>query len=331
MILIVGGAGYIGSTVNKELTRAGFKTVVFDNLSTGKKELVKWGEFFEGDLGNIEQIREVFDKYPIEAVLHFAALKAVGESVVEPEKYYLNNVANTLNLFKVMREKGVNKFIFSSSAAVYGEPKYNPIDESHPLSPISPYGWNKAMVEQIMKDYIHAYDFKYVALRYFNACAAEPEAETGEWPGSSANLIPLVLDAAIGRRENIKIFGTDYPTEDGTCVRDYIHVVDLASAHILALKYLLSGGQSNIFNLGNGRGFSVREVINMVKKVTGVDFAVVEVERRPGDPPILIASSDKAQKELGWKGENADLEKIIIDAWNWHKKAVQLINSNNNI
>lgn len=325
MILIVGGAGYIGSTVNKELTKAGYKTIVFDNLSTGKKELVKWGEFVEGDLAKIEDIRAVFDKYPIEAVLHFAALKAVGESVIEPEKYYLNNVANTLNLFKVMRERRVNKFLFSSSAAVYGEPKYNPVDEKHPVSPISPYGWNKAMVEQVLKDYSSAYDFKYVALRYFNACAAEPETETGEWPGSSANLIPLVLDAAIGRRENIKVFGTNYPTDDGTCVRDYIHVVDLASAHILALKYLLNGGDSNIFNLGNGRGFSVKEVINMVKKVTGVDFSVVETERRPGDPPILIASSEKAQKELLWKAENADLEKIIIDAWKWHQKACNMI------
>lgn len=325
MILIVGGAGYIGSTINKELTKSGYQTVVFDNLSTGKKELVKWGEFYQGDLANIDEVSAVFDKYPIDAVFHFAALKAVGESVIEPQKYYLNNVANTLNLFKVMLERKVNKFIFSSSAAVYGEPKYNPIDEKHPLSPINPYGWNKAMVEQIMKDYSSAYDFKYVALRYFNACGAEAEAETGEWPGSSANLIPLTLDAAIGRRESLKLFGTDYPTEDGTCVRDYIHVTDLASAHILALKYLLNGGESNIYNLGNGRGFSVKEVVAAAKKVTGIDFTVIETERRPGDPATLVASSEKAQKELGWQPQNADLEKIVSDAWVWHQKVCKLL------
>ena len=319
MILIVGGAGYIGSTVNKELTKAGFKTVVFDNLSTGRKELVKWGDFFEGDLGNIEQIREVFDKYPIEAVLHFAALKAVGESVLEPEKYYLNNVTNTLNLFKVMREKAVNKFIFSSSAAVYGEPKYNPIDESHPLSPISPYGWNKAMVEQIMKDYSHAYDFKYVALRYFNACAAEPEAETGEWPGSSANLIPLVLDAAIGRRENIKIFGTDYSTEDGTCVRDYIHVVDLANAHLCALNYRLKTQGCRAWNIGTGNGISVKQIRDTFEKVNGIEIPFEYVPRREGDVATSFADNARAVAELDWQPQYG-LEDMLKDSWNWQKQ-----------
>ena len=320
MILIVGGAGYIGSHINKELTKQGFKTVVFDNLSSGKKELVKWGEFFEGDLGNIENIKEVFKKYPIEAVLHFAAFKAVGESVVDPQKYYLNNVANTLNLFKVMRESNVNKFIFSSSAATFGNPQYIPIDEKHPTNPINPYGETKLIVEHIMRDYSTAYNFRYVALRYFNACGADLESEIGEWQGSSSNLIPLTLDAAIGAREEIGIFGTDYPTPDGTCIRDYIHVTDLAEAHVLALKYLLNGGASDVFNLGNGKGFSVKEVIDMAKKVTGIDFKVTEKDRRAGDPPELIADSKKAKEILKWEPKYFDLETIMTSAWNWHKQ-----------
>ncbi len=320
MILIVGGAGYIGSHINKELNKQGYKTVVFDNLSSGKKELVKWGEFFEGDLGNIENIREVFKKYPIEAVLHFAAFKAVGESVTDPQKYYLNNVSSTLNLFKVMRENNVDKFIFSSSAAVYGVPQYMPIDEKHPTNPINPYGETKLIIEHIMRDYSAAYDFKYVSLRYFNACGADLDGETGEWQGSSSNLIPLVLDAAIGAREEIGIFGIDYPTPDGTCVRDYIHVTDLADAHVLALKYLLDGGKSECFNLGNGKGFSVKEVVSMAKKVTGIDFKVTEKDRRAGDPPELIADSKKAKEILKWEPKYFDLETIISSAWNWHKR-----------
>lgn len=320
MILIVGGAGYIGSHINKELTKQGFKTVVFDNLSSGKKELVKWGEFVEGDLGNIEDIRGVFKKYPIEAVLHFAAFKAVGESVTDPQKYYVNNVANSLNLFKVMMENKVNKFIFSSSAAVYGVPQYIPIDEKHPTNPINPYGETKLIIEHIMRDYSAAYDFKYVSLRYFNACGADLEGETGEWQGSSANLIPLTLDAAIGAREEIGIFGTDYPTLDGTCIRDYVHVTDLADAHLLALKYLNEGGNSEVLNLGNGKGFSVKEVIDMAKKITGIDFKVTEKERRAGDPPELIADSKKAREILKWEPKYFDLETIMSSAWNWHKQ-----------
>ncbi|MFA5750327.1 MAG: UDP-glucose 4-epimerase GalE [Candidatus Shapirobacteria bacterium] len=320
MILIVGGAGYIGSHINKELTKQGYQTVVFDNLSSGKKELVKWGEFFEGDLGNIESIKEVFKKYSIEAVFHFAAFKAVGESVIDPQKYYKNNVANTLNLFEVMKENGVNKFIFSSSAAVFGDPQYIPIDEKHPKNPINPYGETKLIIEHIMRDYSNAYGLKYVSLRYFNACGADLETEVGEWPGSSANLIPLVLDAAIGKREDIKVFGTDYPTPDGTCIRDYIHVTDLAMVHVLALKYLMDGNESDVFNLGNGKGFSVKEVIGMAKKVTGIDFKVTEVERRAGDPPELIADSKKAKEILKWEPQYADLEMIVVSAWKWHQK-----------
>jgi len=325
MILIVGGAGYIGSHINKELIKQGYQTVVFDNLASGKKELVKWGEFFEGDLGEIDDIRAVFKKYPIEAVLHFAAFKAVGESVTDPQKYYKNNVANTLNLFEVMKENGVNKFIFSSSAATFGEPKYIPIDEKHPTNPINPYGETKLMVEHIMRDYDKAYGMRYISLRYFNACGADLEADVGEWPGSSSNLIPLVLDAAIGRREDIKVFGSDYETPDGTCIRDYIHVTDLAEAHVLALKKLLDGGNSDVFNLGNGKGFSVKEVIEAAKKVTGIDFKVTMVERRAGDPPVLVADATKAKEVLGWKPQYADLETIVSSAWKWHQKVCKLI------
>ncbi|MBU1117950.1 UDP-glucose 4-epimerase GalE [Patescibacteria group bacterium] len=320
MILIVGGAGYIGSEINKELNENGYQTVVLDNLVSGHKEAVKWGEFVQGDLSNIEDIRKVFERYKIEAVFNFAAFIEVGESVKDPQKYYYNNLVNTLNLLKVMKEFEVNKIIFSSTAATFGEPKYTPIDEAHPQWPINPYGWTKLMIERVFSDYDLAYGLRYVALRYFNACGANPEADVGENHNPESHLIPLVLDAAIGKRENIKIFGTDYPTPDGTCVRDYIHVVDLASAHLLALKHLLDGGESKQYNLGNGKGFSVREVIDAVKKVTGKDFEVVESERRAGDPPILIAASDKIRGELGWEPKYTDIETIVATAWKWHQK-----------
>jgi len=323
MILIVGGAGYIGSHINKELTKQGYKTVVFDSLVKGHKEAVKWGEIYEGDLNNIEDIRGVFKKYPIEAVLHFAAFIEVGESVKDPQKYYQNNVKNTLNLFQVMLENDVKKIIFSSTAATFGNPQYVPIDEKHPQFPINPYGQAKLMVEKILGDYDVAYGLKYVALRYFNACGADLDTEIGENHNPESHLIPLILDAAAGKREDIKIFGTDYPTFDGTCVRDYVHVIDLAQAHILALKYLMDGNESNNFNLGNGKGFSVREVIDVTKKVTGVDFKVTEVERRAGDPPTLVADSKKAKEVLGWNPQYADLETIVSSAWKWHQKISQ--------
>ncbi len=319
-ILIVGGAGYIGSHINKELNKQGFETVVFDSLVKGHQEAVKWGEFFQGDLANIEDLRQVFSKYKIDAVLHFAAFIEVGESVKDPQKYYQNNVKNTLNLFQVMLENDVKKIIFSSTAATFGNPQYTPIDELHPQIPINPYGQAKLMVEKILADYDIAYGLKYVALRYFNACGADLDNEIGENHTPESHLIPLILDAAIGKREDIKIFGTDYPTPDGTCVRDYIHVTDLAQAHILALQYLLNGNDSNYFNLGNGKGFSVKEVIDMAKKVTGVDFKVTEVERRAGDPPELVADSTKAKQVLKWQPQYADLETIVKSAWAWHQK-----------
>jgi UDP-glucose 4-epimerase len=320
MILIVGGAGYIGSHINKELNKQGCKTVVFDSLIKGHKEAVKWGDFFQGDLGNIEDIRGVFKKYPIKAVLHFAAFIEVGESVKDPQKYYKNNVANTLNLFQVMVENDVKKIIFSSTAATFGNPQYSPIDEKHPQNPINPYGQAKLMVEKILADYDLAYGLKYVALRYFNACGADLDGEIGENHSPESHLIPLILDAALGKREDIKIFGTDYSTVDGTCIRDYIHVNDLAQAHILALKKLMAGDESDCFNLGNGSGFSVKQVIEVAKKVTGVDFKVTEVERRAGDPPELIADSKKAREILKWEPKYFDLETIISSAWNWHKQ-----------
>lgn len=320
MILIVGGAGYIGSHINKELNKQGFETIIFDNLVSGHDWSVKWGKFVKGDLANIEDIRKVFRENKIEAVMDFAGSIEVGESVKDPQKYYDNNVANTLNLLRVMIEADVKKFIFSSTAATFGNPQYTPIDEKHPQSPINPYGMTKLMVEKILMDYDKAYDFKSVRLRYFNASGADVDGEIGEAHNPETHLIPLVIEAVMGKREDIKIFGTDYETPDGTCVRDYIHVTDLAEAHILALKYLLDGGESDDFNLGNGVGFSVREVIEAVKKVTGKEFKITEVERREGDPAVLVASSEKIKDKLNWKPLFTDIEEIVKTAWNWHQK-----------
>jgi len=320
MILIVGGAGYIGSQMNKRLNIRGYETIVFDNLSYGHRDFVKWGIFEGGDLGNIDDIRRVFKKYPIEAVMHFAAFTYVGESVENPQKYYLNNLRNTLNLLEVMLENDVKQFVFSSTCATYGNPQEIPMTEDHPQNPINPYGKGKLMVEQILSDYSAAYNLRYVSLRYFNASGADPDSEIGELHDPETHLIPLILDAAIGKREHIQIFGTDYDTTDGTCIRDYIHVFDLAEAHIKALEYLENGGKSEVFNLGNGNGFSVREVIETAQKITGKEIKVVEVDRRPGDPPILVGSSKKAREVLKWEPKYDDLSSIIETAWNWHKK-----------
>ena len=319
MILIVGGAGYIGSHLNKEISKKGIKTVIFDNLSYGHRDFVKWGTFEKGDLGNIEDIRSVFRKYPIEAVMHFAAFTYVGESVEDPQKYYLNNVKNTLNLLQVMLEENVKYFVFSSTCATYGNPVEIPITENHPQNPINPYGKGKLIVETVLKDYSDAYGLKYASLRYFNAAGADPDGDVGELHDPETHLIPLILDVAVGKREDIKIFGTDYDTPDGTCIRDYIHVTDLAEAHILALEYLQNGGKSDFFNLGNGNGFSVKEVIETARKVTGKNIKAAEADRRPGDPPILVGSSDKAKKTLNWNPKYDKLSKIIETAWNWHK------------
>ena len=320
MILIVGGAGYIGAHVNKILNENGYETLVFDNLSYGHEEFVKWGTFENGDLGNIEDIRNIFRKYQITAVMHFAAFTYVGESVEDPQKYYRNNLCNTLNLLQVMLEFDVKQMVFSSTCATYGDPVEIPITEGHPQNPINPYGRGKLMVENILSDYSRAYNLKYVSLRYFNAAGADPDSEIGEEHDPETHLIPLILDAASGKRENISIFGTDYSTEDGTCIRDYVHVSDLADAHLKALKYLENGGDSDYFNLGNGSGFSVKEVIDRARKITGKEIISVEIERRPGDPPILVGSSEKIRRVLHWEPKYNDLSIIIKTAWKWHEK-----------
>lgn len=317
-ILVCGGAGYIGSHVNKALNRMGYETVVFDNLVYGHREAVKWGSFVLGDLKNPDEINGVFEKHPIEAVMHFAAYAYVGESVIDPEKYYINNVANTLNLLHAMRTHGCDKIIFSSTCATYGEPERVPITEDMPQRPINPYGASKLMIERILKDYGAAYGIKHVILRYFNAAGADPEGEIGENHDPETHLIPLVLDAAAGKRPDIKVFGTDYDTRDGSCIRDYIHVNDLADAHIRALRYLQNCGESDYFNLGNTRGTSVLEVINSVKRVTGRDFKVLFADRRPGDPAKLVGSSEKARRVLDWEPRFADIDTIVEHAWKWH-------------
>ena len=316
-VLVCGGAGYIGSHINKQLHKEGYETIVFDSLVYGHREAVKWGSFVKGDLGNVEEIEEVFRQHSIEAVFHFAAYAYVGESVTEPEKYYYNNVVNTLNLLQVMKKYGCKKIIFSSTCATYGEPERVPITEDMPQKPINPYGATKLMMERIFKDYHRAYGLEFVVLRYFNAAGADPEGEIGESHQPETHLIPLVLDAAAGKREDIKVFGTDYDTPDGSCVRDYIHVYDLATAHLLALHYLEKGHESDFFNLGNEKGTSVLEVIESVKRVTGRKFKVTTAQRRPGDPAKLVGSSEKARRVLGWKPVYGDIDLIVEHAWKW--------------
>ena len=319
-ILVTGGAGYIGSHINKLLAHEGYETVVFDNLIYGHREAVKWGTLIEGDLKNINEIEAVFGKYPIEAVFHFAAYAYVGESVAEPEKYYYNNIGCTLNLLKVMRKYGCDKIIFSSSCATYGEPEKTPITEDMHQDPINPYGFTKYAVERIFKDYEKAYGLKYVVLRYFNAAGADPEGEIGEAHDPETHIIPLILDAVSGKRPDVKVFGTDYPTRDGSCIRDYIHVSDLATAHLLALRHLEAGKESQFLNLGNTKGTSVLELIEAAKRVTGRDIPVVLSERRPGDPAILVGSSEKAKRVLGWEPRYGDIDTIVKHAWAWHEQ-----------
>ena len=319
-VLIVGGAGYIGSHANALLSEHGYTTLVLDNLIYGHREFVQWGTFIEGDLADQETLRRVFSENQIDAVLHFAAYTYIGESVTEPAKFYRNNVAFTLNLVDAMREFGVGRIVFSSTCATYGEPQYMPLDEAHAQLPVNPYGRTKHMVEQILGDYTSAYGIQHVILRYFNAAGADPETRVGEWHVPESHLIPLVLDAALDPAKSIRVFGTDYNTPDGTCVRDYIHVTDLALAHMNALEYLDKGGESDAFNLGNGHGYSVREVIDTVRAVTGREINVIEDVRRPGDPSVLVGTSEKAKSVLGWTPQFADLNTIVETAWKWHQK-----------
>lgn len=320
-VLVCGGAGYIGSHINKFLNRKGYETVVFDNLVYGHREAVKWGTFVEGDLSSEKDVESVFQNHRIDAVFHFAAYAYVGESVEQPEKYYYNNVANTLNLLKAMRKYGCGRIVFSSTCATYGEPEAVPITEGQRQEPINPYGASKLMVERILKDYAMAYGLQFAVLRYFNAAGADPEGEIGESHMPETHLIPLVLDAAAGKKKEVRVFGTDYGTPDGSCVRDYIHVMDLAEAHLLALEYLENKGKSDFFNLGNERGTSVLEVIRAVKEVTGREFGVTYEKRRPGDPAVLVGGCGKAKRVLGWKPAYPDIGQIVAHAWEWHQNA----------
>lgn len=320
-VLVTGGAGYVGSHVNKVLNQQGYQTVVFDNLINGHRELLRWGEFVEGDLCDEKAIGAVFDRCEIEAVFHFAAYAYVGESVTDPQKYYLNNMIGSLNLLRAMMRAQTKFFVFSSTAATYGIPHSSPIDETHATQPINPYGRTKLMIENVLADYAEAYGLRYAALRYFNAAGADPEGEIGELHEPETHLIPLILDVAIGKRPQIKIFGTDYDTKDGSCVRDYIHVTDLASAHLLALAHLKNGGDCGAFNLGTETGFSVREVIEEARRISGKPIDVIEADRRPGDPDTLVASARKAKDLLGWTPKYGDLSDVLKTAWHWHQKA----------
>ncbi|MDR3390205.1 MAG: UDP-glucose 4-epimerase GalE [Sulfuriferula sp.] len=319
-ILVVGGAGYIGSHMVKMLLAHGHDVVTFDNLSSGHRDAVLGGEFVSGDLADQTALDAVFKQHQPEAVMHFASFIQVGESVRRPDMYYRNNFSNTLNLLDAMVAHEVKNFIFSSTAAVFGEPDYVPIDEAHPNRPVNPYGRSKWMIEQVLADYDHAFGLKSVCLRYFNAAGADPEGLLGERHDPETHLIPLILQAASGRRPEIQVFGRDYDTPDGTCIRDYIHIVDLCSAHLLALQYLVNGGSSERLNLGNGSGFSVQQVIDNVEKVTKRKVKVLDGPRRAGDPARLVADATRARSKLGWKPEFAELETIVAHAWAWEQK-----------
>lgn len=318
-VLVVGGAGYIGSHMVKMLGQQGCRVTTLDDLSSGHRDVVLCGDFVQGNFGDRDVLDAVLSQ-GVDAVMHFASFIQVGESVQQPDKYYRNNVTYTLGLLDAMRTHGVNKFIFSSTAATFGEPQYTPIDERHPQQPINPYGRTKLMVEQALADYDKAYGFKSVCLRYFNAAGADPEGLLGERHEPETHLIPLILQAASGRRPHISVFGQDYDTPDGTCIRDYIHINDLCSAHWLALQSLMSGQSSQAYNLGNGNGFSVQEVIDAAKQVTGRNIPVQHAPRRAGDPARLVADATQARQKLGWQPQYANLATIVQHAWAWEQK-----------
>lgn len=322
--LVVGGAGYIGSHMVKMLSNSGHEVVVLDNLSTGFRNSVKYGKLIVGDLADLNLLESLFNLHSFDGVMHFAANSLVGESMISPSKYYRNNVSNTLNLLDVMIRHDVKYFIFSSTAATFGEPEYSPIDEKHRQVPINPYGSSKLMLERVLQDYSDAYGLNSVSLRYFNACGADPEGELGELHDPETHLIPLVLQAASGRRKSITVFGRDYETLDGTCIRDYIHIIDLCTAHALAFDLIFKGKKSGAlaYNLGNGEGFSVQTVIEVASKVVSEDsykLVIEDGERRAGDPAILVADASAAKEVLGWQPKYADLETIIRHAWAWEK------------
>lgn len=322
-ILVTGGAGYIGSHAVLALREAGYEVVILDNLVYGHRDIVETVlkvELIQGDIGDRALLDQIFKTREFAAVMHFAAYAYVGESVGQPAKYYRNNVMDTLTLLEAMCDAGIKNFVFSSTCATYGVPEQIPVLEDQPQQPINPYGMSKLMVEHILDDFDRAYGLRSVRFRYFNAAGADPQGRLGEDHSPETHILPLVLLTAMGKRESISIYGTDYDTPDGTCLRDYIHVTDLAQAHILGLEYLLNGGSTEVFNLGNGQGFSIREVIEAARVVTGRPIAVTLADRRPGDPPILVGSGEKAKQVLGWNPQYADLETILKHAWQWHQK-----------
>lgn len=320
-VLVVGGAGYIGSHMVRWLAQRGHEVVCFDNLSTGHRDAVFGGTFFEGDLANRDTVKALFDSWQFDGVMHFASSIQVGESWIAPAKYYRNNVANTLNLLDAMVDHGVRHLVFSSSAAVYGEPLTVPIPENHPTNPLSPYGRSKLMVEQMLEDYDRAYDLKSVSLRYFNAAGCDPEGVLGERHEPETHLIPLALRAALGKGQPLTIFGNDYPTPDGTCIRDYIHVLDLCQAHWLAMQKLFDGHPRDIFNLGNGVGFSVNEILSNVETLVGHPVPISWGDRRPGDPAALVANCEKATSVLGWQPEHCSISAILQHALAWERQS----------
>ncbi|GIP44981.1 UDP-glucose 4-epimerase GalE [Paenibacillus sp. J45TS6] len=328
-ILVTGGAGYIGSHTVAALLERGEEVVVVDNLQTGHREAVLGGAFYEGDLRDKAFLDQVFAENKIEAVIHFAANSLVGESMQNPAKYYDNNVFGTLTLLEAMNNAGVSKIVFSSTAATYGEPEKVPIEETDRTEPTNVYGETKLMMERMMSWFDKVLGIKYVSLRYFNAAGAHKDGKIGEDHQPESHLIPLVLQTALGQRKQIAIFGDDYATEDGTCIRDYIHVSDLADAHLRAVDYLRKGEESNVFNLGNGTGFSVKQVIETAKKVTGLEIPVVMEPRRAGDPAVLVASSAKARSVLGWEPKYTNLEDVIASAWGWHQSHPEGYSTNN--
>ena len=321
-IFVAGGAGYIGSHTVQELIREGFEVLIFDNFSTGRKELVVGGELVEGDLRDKDSLNQVFSSGDIGAVLHFASLIQVGESFLDPKKYYTHNLLSSLNLLEAAIEAKVKYFIFSSSAAVYGLPKKIPLTESHPLNPINPYGQTKLFVEKILQDYERAYSMKFISLRYFNAAGADPEGRLGEMHEPETHLVPNILLFLLGKKKNFELYGTDFPTPDGTAVRDYIHVTDLARAHVLALRRLLATPKSEFINLGTNRDYSVLQIIKKTEEILGKKILYREKPRRKGDVPILLASKEKAERILSWKPQHSDIETIIKTAWAWHQKTI---------
>jgi UDP-glucose-4-epimerase GalE len=318
-ILVTGGAGYIGSHTAKALASSGYEPVIVDDFSTGHRGAAKWGKLVEGRIDNVDFISHILKENKITAVIHFAASLLVGESMKQPQKYFWNNVVNTLKLMDAMLEAGVKHIVFSSSAAVYGTPDKVPIPEEHALRPINPYGETKLMMERMLHWYGSAYGFRSVALRYFNAAGADPQGEIGEGHEPETHLVPLIVQATLGQRQFLEVYGTDYPTPDGTAIRDYIHVSDLADAHVLALRHLMDGGESTVMNLGTGKGYSVREVMTAVERCAGgrkIPFR--DAPRRPGDPPSLIADASRAGSVLGWRPKLSELDTIVQTAWKWH-------------